>query len=200
VAALRAGAVTDRCAFPQVSRRRLVDRLVDGSCASGAREEEEDAVIGRLLMRAVERLLAGITPEEINGGKRCPTYLYRWELCSFLGGATRVYLHKFVGDDWSLDLHDHPKRFYSIGLSGRYVEHGEPGTRPREYSAPWFRSFPAEHRHRLTGPTPDRPCWTLVVVGRPVRPWGFWHAGSFIPWRDYVSPGSAEAAASLSCR
>lgn len=54
--------------------------------------------------------------EEINGGNRCPAYLYRWTLfaCRWFG----VYVHRFVGDDWSLDLHDHPKRFISIGLRG----------------------------------------------------------------------------------
>lgn len=148
--------------------------------------------------RVLDRLLGAA--EEINGGERCPTYLYRWELLSIarLKRSTRVYLHKFVGDDWSLDLHDHPKRFWSIGLLGRYLEHRGDGS-TREYRAPWIRSFPAEHRHRLTGPTPARPCWTLVIVGTPTRNWGFWHRGSFIPWRNYVAPDSAEAAASLSC-
>lgn len=126
--------------------------------------------------------------EEINGGERCPTYLYRWELLSLFGGKMRVYLHKFVGDDWALDLHDHPKRFVSIGLRGRYVEHRSVG--PREYCAPWVRSFPPEHQHRLTGPTNDRPCWTLVIVGPPVREWGFWSSGEFVNWKDYVAPGS----------
>ena len=156
-------------------------------------------MIGKLLMRVVERALSKIEPEQINGGKRCPTYLYRWELLSILGGRTRVYLHKFVGDDWSTDLHDHPKRFWSIGLSGRYLEHRK-GHAPRLFVAPWARTFPAEHAHRLTGPTPQNPCWTLVVVGAPVRSWGFWHAGRWIPWTDYVRAGSAEAAASLSCK
>ena len=150
------------------------------------------------LAARVRAELARIPIEEINGAGRCPTYLYRWELASLLGGRVRVYLHKFVGDDWSVDLHDHPKRFWSIGLAGRYLEHRADGS-VVEYRAPWVRSFPAEHRHRLTGPTPAAPCWTLVIVGAPVRGWGFWHAGRFIHWRSYVAANSAEAAASLSC-
>ena len=59
--------------------------------------------------------------EEINGGGICPTYLYRWVLCKLPRGY-KAYLHHFVGDDWSLDYHDHPKRFISIGLWGSYVE------------------------------------------------------------------------------
>lgn len=119
--------------------------------------------------------------EEINGGHRCPTYMFRWTVARI--GGSKAYLHKFVGDDWSLDLHDHPKRFVSIGIWGSYLEtaHGRP---ERRWCAPWFRSFPAEHRHRIT--TPWGNCWTLVIVGAPERDWGFWHDGNFMPWLDYV--------------
>src|SRR5580698_4386516 len=108
--------------------------------------------------------------EEINGRERCPTYLYRWTMLSRKGKFS-VYLHHFVGDDWSLDLHDHPKRFISIGLWGWYLEetlntdpvyegtktcigypctcHGadlaRPATKSKEYRAPWIRTFPASH-------------------------------------------------------
>lgn len=119
--------------------------------------------------------------EEINGANRCPTYLYRWILL-----ATKrlsIYLHKFVGDDWSLDLHDHPKRFISIGLWGSYVEFTPKGS--KMYDAPWFRSFPAEHIHRLTLPRRQH-CWTLVLTLHATRAWGFWHAFEWIPWKEYV--------------
>lgn len=164
----------------------------------------------RLLNRIFRR-------EEINGDGRCPTYLFRWTLLR-VGSVFSIYLHKFVGDDWSLDLHDHPKRFISIGLWGGYTETtprklvsvgGGPwspaadngcrcrGCWPldliRVFRAPWIRTFPAHHIHRLTGPTPEHPCWTLVIVGRAVRPWGFWHAHTFIPWRKYVASDTATA-------
>ena len=61
--------------------------------------------------------------EEINGAHRCPTYLYRWIIVSFK--HVKIYLHKFVGNDWSRDRHDHPKRFISIGLWGSYLEESE---------------------------------------------------------------------------
>lgn len=132
-------------------------------------------------------------PEEINGRERCPTYLYRWFLLK-----TRwfnIYLHHFVGDDWSLDLHDHPKRFISVGLKGRYVEltpatDGTENKRRRTFRAPWIRTFAADHIHRLVmvrrwnGELED--CWTLVITLKAVRPWGFWHLGHFIGWREYV--------------
>jgi hypothetical protein len=126
-------------------------------------------------------------PEEINGRERCPTYLYRWTLFKTLCGS--LYIHHFVGDDWSLDLHDHPKRFVSIGLWGQYRE-----TTPSEsriYRAPWIRTFPATHIHRLSM-VDGKTCWTLVAVLRPVRAWGFWHNGKFIGWREYVDSKTAD--------
>ena len=129
-------------------------------------------------MRAILDRLFGFA-EEINGGNRCPTYLFRWTLWKD-AHKRGVYLHHFVGDDWSLDLHDHPKRFITIGLWGRYTEF-TPG-QMKEWRAPWIRSFPADHIHRIEA----RNCWTLVIVLKPEREWGFWHDGAFTPWRDYV--------------
>ena len=68
-------------------------------------------------MKILDRLFG--KAEEINGRERCPTYLYRWTVAKWRGRG--IYLHHFVGDDWSRDLHDHPKRFISIGLKGGYV-------------------------------------------------------------------------------
>ena len=152
-------------------------------------------------MKLLDRLFG--KAEEINGRERCPTYLYRWTI--FKWGKRGIYLHHFVGDDWSRDLHDHPKRFISIGLKGGYVEWTPCTTcsipcgfeNRRVFNAPWIRTFPAEHIHRLTmfrthpeGALGD--CWTLVIVGNAVRPWGFWHDGKFIGWRDYVDGDVAD--------
>lgn len=125
--------------------------------------------------------------EEINGHGTCPTYMYRWTLLRTWWFA--VYLHHFVGDDWSRDLHDHPKRFLSIGLLGRYIEE-TPG-RSRTFTAPWIRTFPAEHIHRIRLYEREQ-CWTICVVFKSVRPWGFWHDGQWIPWREYVTSDTAE--------
>lgn len=147
--------------------------------------------------------------EAINGGERCPTYLHRWTLFQprrprWLWGGVGIYLHNFVGDDWSRDLHDHPKRFISIGLKGRYVEQTPaPFLAPMSmnyvgqapcfevcYEAPWVRTFPAEHIHRIRL-VDGVPCWTLVVVLRGVREWGFWHEGRWIHWKEYVRGASS---------
>lgn len=137
--------------------------------------------------------------EEMDGNGRCATYLRRWTLLKLWSGIG-LYLHHFVGDDWSLDLHDHPKRFISIGLKGSYAEitpdysfpkaliHGAKQT--RIHRAPWIRTFPAEHIHRIALVN-GQPCWTLVLVLHTSRPWGFWHLGKWVPWRQYVNSDTA---------
>ena len=147
-----------------------------------------------MIRRLIDRIFR---LEEINGRERCPTYLYRWTLAKF--GPYSLYLHHFVRDDWSLDLHDHPKRFISIGLKGGYTEITPKGR--TTFRSPWVRTFPAEHVHRLQMARgwlgEIRDCWTLVITLKAVRPWGFWHLGNFIPWREYV--GSAAADERKSC-
>src|SRR5256885_6406288 len=111
--------------------------------------------------------------EEMDGDGRCPTYLVRWTLLKFWGGRS-LYLHHFVGDDWALDLHDHPKRFVSIGLWGGYIEETPSPKLIRAvsedvYRAPWIRTFPATHVHRLRMLAPGAECWTLVAVLKPMR-------------------------------
>jgi hypothetical protein len=116
-----------------------------------------------------------------------PDVPVRWRV---LGGSNRdgkgsgraIYIHHFVGDDWSLDLHDHPKRFISIGLWDSYVETTKTGR--RVCRAPWIRSFPATHAHRIQ--TPCGSYWTLVITSGAKREWGFWHEGIWYSWRDYV--------------
>ena len=140
------------------------------------------------MYKLLTRLLGNA--EEMSGGGRCPTYLYRWVICRLFGCA--AYVHHFVGDAWSLDLHDHPKRFISIGLNGWYLEatpcqscdDKDTHTHTKAFQAPWVRTFAASHIHRIS--VPSKNCWTLVIVLRPVREWGFVHEGRWIPWRSYV--------------
>ena len=129
-------------------------------------------------------------------------YMHRWMLLPPLPNGRRLYLHHFLGDDWSLDMHDHPKEFYSIGLWGSYVEERpaillstfpvQPGgvdVSPGfgiirdTYRAPWLRRFPAHHIHRLVE---AKGAWTLVYTGPTTRPWGFWRRKVWIPHRRYV--------------
>lgn len=135
-----------------------------------------------LVLRALGRLFGD--PEEINGDHRCPTYMYRWFVANLPRLGSAVYLHRFVADDWALDLHDHPRRFVSVGLRGRYTE-VRPGGVEVVYRAPWARSFPAEHAHRLVL-APGEECWTLVLVLPKSRQWGFWTSRGWEHWKKYV--------------
>jgi hypothetical protein len=141
---------------------------------------------GSRVNRFLDRLFG--KAEEINGANRCPTYMWRWTVLSTRWG--KAYLHKFTGSDWSRDLHDHPKRFISIGLWGSYLEETPSGK--TRYRAPWIRTFPAIHQHRLS--TPWGTCWTLVIVGLSTREWGFWHEGQFIQWEQYVKGSDSDIA------
>lgn len=155
-----------------------------------------------------DRLLAreDINGSVLDGFQVCPTYLVRRRLLR-IGPWVAVYLHHFIDDDWSRDFHDHPKRFISIGLWGSYIEEipfhfvteyeeGDIVSR-KAYVAPWIRSFPATHRHRIvlesTGDGDGNlrhekhGCWTLVIVGPKTREWGFWLNGQWMKWSEYVS-------------
>lgn len=128
--------------------------------------------------------------ETMSGNGACPVYLRRWTLA--LGFGCGIYLHHFLGDDWALDPHDHPRRFISIGLRGWYWEDVFNGGGVLEsstkYTAPWFRSFPAKHLHRIRAEESAN-AWTLVIVLPKSRPWGFVRDGVWMPFRDYVFGG-----------
>lgn len=147
-------------------------------------------------MKLTDRLFK---KEEINGDGICPTYLYRWTMLKT--PWWKVYLHHFIGNDWAIDPHDHPKRFLSIGLWGGYDEdvytfhfahdmYTLPNMRTIQWRAPWFRSFPATHIHRIRSQHVGG-AWTLCVVGKTEKDWGFFFdewkgVRQWIPWQRYL--------------
>jgi hypothetical protein len=112
--------------------------------------------------------------EGINGG-------YRWRLLSI--GWLGVYLQHFVYNDWLGDMHDHPYRVVSMGLLGKYREETPSGA--RIYRAPWLRTFPASHIHRIM--VDGGSCWTIMITLKPVRTWGFWSTAGWAPWHKYAN-------------
>lgn len=130
--------------------------------------------------------------ETMSGNGACPVYLERWVLGEFLGRG--AYLHHFIGDDWAVDPHDHPRRFISIGLKGWYFEDvfNADGSHKDtlRFESPWFRSFPAEHLHRVRA-AECGDCWTLVIVLPKSRRWGFVQDGKWIGFKDYVFGGKS---------
>lgn len=110
-----------------------------------------------------------------------------------------VYLHKIHRPDREPDPHDHPWSFASLVLLGSYREQVWPDkrgagmglgkyiTRVRRRGSVRFLSHSSAHIIKeITGPL-----WTLVFVGRDRGSWGFWRAGKFVPWQEYLGSGYA---------
>lgn len=156
------------------------------------------------LKRWIDKVLC---KELITGPDGEDNYLHRWWLMS-LPREQRVYLHRFIGSDWTPVLHDHPKWFISIGLIGGYVEETTAEPRPSgpinsigtslwlrndgfkrlkriRWVAPWVRFFPSSHIHRLRC-NRKRVCWTIIITGPLEREWGFWPDGKWVPWKEYL--------------
>ena len=133
-----------------------------------------------LLGRPWPRRLVGRLPtKEIVGPPSCPL-LHRWTLLEV--GGVKVLLHYFLPNATDRDPHDHPRSFVTIALAGSYLDIGR--SRQDRLRAGSVRFRPAEHQHRtLAG---RRGCWTLVLMGRPRREWGFWNEGRWWPNREYV--------------
>lgn len=144
------------------------------------------------LRRLMHRLFGWVKYETMSGAGLCPVYLERWVILDRWKHG--VYLHHFIGDDWAVDPHDHPRKFISVGLKGWYFEDvfNADGTlrETLKFTAPWFRSFPAEHLHRVRA-AECGDCWTLVIVLPKTRRWGFVQDGIWIPFKEYVFGGKS---------
>ena len=107
-------------------------------------------------------------------------YMKRWKLLRT--PWFNIYLHEFIRGDVDNCLHDHPWRFVTLILAGGYVEH-LPDGKQRHRPAGSFLYRPAKWRHRVE----TAGAWSLVVVGRRMRPWGFFTTRG---WRAFI-PGQA---------
>lgn len=98
-----------------------------------------------------------------------------------------VYLHKLCRSDYDRALHDHPWSFVSIVLRAGYTEEHDQtidGAKVRVFHPPGSILLrPAEWRHRVI--IGERPAWTLVLVGRRVRAWGFFLPSGWCWWRRH---------------
>ncbi len=153
-------------------------------------------------MNSLHRLLCWLFRYEDLSPNADESYMLRWTLFDAFG--RKAYLHKILATDWAREPHDHPKDFVSIGLSGQYVEEiyavvdcgrMTPNyEQPKklvlkdevEYRAPWYRTFPAEHIHRLRV-EPGEHCWTICITGKQRRQWGFWMKdGTHLPYMEFM--------------
>lgn len=99
-----------------------------------------------------------------------------------------VYIHKLCRSDHDRALHDHPWPFVSVILRTGYFEvhdqtiDGKQVTIDHQPGALLLR--PAEWRHRVIIKD-GKPAWTLVIVGRRLRKWGFFTPTGWCWWRKY---------------
>lgn len=100
-----------------------------------------------------------------------------------------VYLHRFIRSDRDRCLHDHPWPFAAAVLAGRYVEQLPAGNGDDEVFASFkfvgrpagsVRFYRASHAHRISSVAAGT--WSLVVVGRKSRAWGFWTPRGWVAW------------------
>lgn len=115
-------------------------------------------------------------------------YLRRWWLFSTpLGG---VLLHRMSAPDARPTLHDHPFSFVSIVLRGGYVEDRlDPMT--FTVSGHVVRRVNVVRKHDAHTITRllRNPTWTLLLVGKHHRTWGFWEPGEARSW-NHVPDGA----------
>lgn len=131
----------------------------------------EPQTLNTVGLTLLERLFTRLWPCMLwTGGVGCPV-LRRWTVVK--GARGGLYVHHFIGDDWSKDLHDHSGRMVSIGLWGSYEEETPEGK--RVWRAPWVRTFPATWTHRLRLVT--KSVWTVIWVGPKERGSGYWFRG-----------------------
>jgi len=133
-------------------------------------------------------------------------YLRRWTLLRFNKtfwlwrflkvADTRIYIHLFLNGDHTACLHDHPNDLISfIFWNGYEEEYWNPKTKKHEkviYKAPCLRRFPASHTHRVQLLN-NNPAWSIVVMKKKVRDWGFWITNTtnkkrkWIKWDKYYN-------------
>lgn len=88
-----------------------------------------------------------------------------------------IYIHRFIGDDKRIDLHDHPWHFASVLLSGGLMETyltdtGWYATRKLRRFRP--RLYRATYKHRFSLPVDQHSATTIVITGPRFRDWGFY--------------------------
>lgn len=131
-------------------------------------------------------------------------YLIRWTLEFLTCKWFSVKIHKILLSDDDC-LHDHPWNFLSIILKGGYWEETFFTGKDKHEKGFIYRAGPPEDPRNLTKkkwyapgsilwrPSPwchrlevkKEPCWTLVIMFKKTREWGFHTKFGWIPWFKY---------------
>jgi hypothetical protein len=123
-------------------------------------------------------------------------YMQRWWLFRSKGLSARI--HRIMRSDAARDLHDHPWDNVSIVLRGGYYEEMPDASAHCGVRLVWrgpgavvYREAEDRHRLHIVG---RYEAWTLFIVFRKRRIWGFHTNRGFVPWHEYPDcrPGADE--------
>lgn len=129
-------------------------------------------------MNWIDRLLMKMFPFFVLTGSDGTPYMIRFNLLRTRGG--KLVLHHILRSDRDPDLHDHPWNFTSLVLWEGYREVSEGGARRLRPGQIVRHRSPDAHRLELR-----RPAWTLVVMSKKNRVWGFYTEDGWVNYRDY---------------
>lgn len=153
----------------------------------------------KLLQRIVDRTIARAmrTPYFHIVGIDGSEYMRRyWLLRPRKWCPISIRVHHILRSDDDRALHDHPFHYCSIILRGGYVE-VRPAKLPngprfglnvsRWHGAGSVLFRPASSAHRLEI-LHGGEAWSLFIMSRKVRTWGFWTPYGWCPWDEYLAP------------
>lgn len=155
-------------------------------------------------MNLVDRIIARAkrTPYFHLDGYMERYWLYKSGACEPNHTSVGVRIHRILRSDSDRHFHDHPWPSISIVLRGGYWEvmpesqSQEPFLDPYRWRRIWrgpgaivFRR--AHHRHRIEIPE-GQDSWSMFIMGRYAKHWGFYTARGFIYWRTYLAQHDGE--------
>jgi hypothetical protein len=135
-----------------------------------------------MLSRVLRGWLGRLDRQEIGDGKGS---VFFWRYRLWKSRRCSLYLHEFLRSDRSRCLHDHPWWFVSVVLRHGYREVMADGPHWRRPGSVLIR--PGATFHRIEVDPGTRP-WSLVIVGRKSRPWGFLTRDGWREWSAGYSP------------
>lgn len=117
------------------------------------------------------RLLCWLLPFKEMGWKEINEVFFRWTLLKTHWFS--IYIHRLDAQLWHPQCHDHPWWFVAIIISGGYWEEFKGKTLWRAPGSILYRPAVSQHNVRT-----NKVNWSIVIVGRKERDWGFLKCGS----------------------
>lgn len=139
-----------------------------------------------LYIETAERLESEGKKRIITDRETDEPYLERYYYMNFRPFA-RLVIHKFMRSDID-GLHDHPWPFETYILSGGYWEHTKAGRFWREPGYHGRATANYFHRLELDHEKAEEDTWTLFMMGRKEKDWGFLDDNdTWVQWETYLA-------------